>query len=64
MKKEKLSAGLCDTCANCQKKQIGDGVSEPFAVVPFCFARNFEVEPLPKEERILECDDYINNSPT
>jgi len=57
----KLSAGLCDTCKNFDIKQLGDGVSEPFTTIPFCYKKNKEIEPFPeaeKESRTLECDKY------
>ena len=58
---EKETAGICDSCSNCQAHEFGNGVHEPFYTIPFCEVKHIEIEPVPlsdKEGQILECDKY------
>lgn len=57
-KKEVLSSGICDNCNNCGFLHCGDGRSEPTTEHYVCKVFNFEIEPLPLEERVLECKHF------
>lgn len=53
-----LSAGICDTCNVPKMVNSGDGINDPLYPVLFCDKMQIEIEPLPPEDRRMECEFY------
>jgi len=57
----KNEVGICNKCANVKAVNFGDGVSEPSITLFVCSVFGNEIEPIPEDERILNCEKFKNN---